>query len=445
MKTISDFINFGIVAMVMSTPAQAQTFTLEDAKAYALEHHLNIIEAQGNVDIAQQQIVETRGMGLPQVNINGQFNHYINLPVTVVDASFFNPSAPAGETMDFKMGTEFSASGTLQATQLIFNGSYIVGLQATKHVRRFQEQSYLVTKEDVIFNVIQAYQLASIAQENMAFMDSLVEVTERLKDKQQHYFDLGLIVQEEMDQLEFAVQSAKNAKVMAEVQLVNAMNILKFSMGLPMDAEIEVSDKPEALLNKRAISTGDIHNNLQYGLLEQSIVLAQLNVKNNQFANLPSLNAFFNQTYNAYRTEFNFFANERWFPQTLWGLQLNIPVFSGLQRHARTQQAKIEKMQSETRLLQMERALQMQEIQLKANLAGAQSRYELQEANVQLAQSIYGNALEVEKIGKGNSLIVTQKHNQLIQSQAQYLGSLMDLFQTQLELDKLYNELLKNQ
>lgn len=327
MKTISDFINFGIVAMVMSTPAQAQTFTLEDAKAYALEHHLNIIEAQGNVDIAQQQIVETRGMGLPQVNINGQFNHYINLPVTVVDASFFNPSAPAGETMDFKMGTEFSASGTLQATQLIFNGSYIVGLQATKHVRRFQEQSYLVTKEDVIFNVIQAYQLASIAQENMAFMDSLVEVTERLKDKQQHYFDLGLIVQEEMDQLEFAVQSAKNAKVMAEVQLVNAMNILKFSMGLPMDAEIEVSDKPEALLNKRAISTGDIHNNLQYGLLEQSIVLAQLNVKNNQFANLPSLNAFFNQTYNAYRTEFNFFANERWFPQTLWGLQLNIPVF----------------------------------------------------------------------------------------------------------------------
>lgn len=445
MKTISDLFSFGIVAMAMSTAAQAQTFTLEDAKAYALENHLNIIEAQGNVDIAQQQIVETRGMGLPQVNITGQFNQFINLPVSVVDASFFNPLAPEGETVDFKMGTEFSANGTLQATQLIFNGSYIIGLKATKHVRSFQEQSYLITKEDVVFNVIQAYQLASLAQENLLFMDSMVLVTERLKQKQQHYFDLGLIVQEEMDQLEFALQSAKNAKVMADVQMVNSLNILKFSMGLPMDATITVADRPNVLLTKRAISMGDIHNNLQYGLLEQSITLADLNVKNNQFANLPSLNAFFTQSYNAYRTKFNFFADERWFPQTVWGLQLNIPVFSGLQRHARTQQARIQKMQSETRLQQLERALQMQESQLRNNLAGAQSRYELQEANVNLAQTIYRNALEVEKIGKGNSLIVTQKHNQLIQAQAQYLGSLMDLFQTQLELDKLYNELLKNQ
>jgi outer membrane protein TolC len=445
MKTISDLFSFGIVAMAFSANAQTQTFTLEDAKAYALEHHLNIIEAQGNIDIAQQQIVETRGMGLPQVNITGQFNQFINLPVTVVDASFLNPAAPAGETVEFQMGTEFNANGTLQATQLIFNGSYIIGLKATKHVRSFQEQSYLVTKEDVVFNVIQAYHLASIAQENQNFMDSLVDITERLKAKQQHYFDLGLIVQEEMDQLEFAVQTAKNAKVMAEVQLVNAMNILKFSMGLPLDAEISVSDKPDALLGKRAISMGDIHNNLQYGLLERSVILAEMNLKNNQFANLPTLNAYFTQAYNAYRTEFNFFADERWFPQTLWGLQLNIPVFSGLQRHARTQQARIEKMQSETRLQQLERALQMQEIQLRNNLAGAQSRYSLQEANVNLAQTIYRNALEVEKIGKGNSLIVTQKHNQLIQAQAQYLASLMDLLQTQLDLDKLYNEILKNQ
>ncbi|OFZ55500.1 MAG: hypothetical protein A3D92_18925, partial [Bacteroidetes bacterium RIFCSPHIGHO2_02_FULL_44_7] len=381
----------------------------------------------------------------PQVSISGQFNHFINIPVSVVDATLFSPLAQPGETLEFRMGTDYSTNGTLSVNQLLFNGSYIIGLQAIKHVYRFQESSFLVTKEDVVFNVIQAYQLAAIAKENLAFTDSMVLVTEALVNKQQNYFDLGLIVQEDMDQLQFSLQTARNAQVSADIQYQNTLNILKYSMGLPMNEGIETIDGTAFLLGKKSLSEGDIHNNLQYALMEQNIVLSTMNVKNNQFANLPSLNAFFTHSYNAYRNEFNFFANEKWYPQTVWGIQLNVPVFSGLQRHARTSQAKIQKLQNETKLEQMERTLQLQEIQLKNNLRGAQNKYALQAESIRLAESIYKNAVEAEQIGKGNSLTVTQKHNQVIVAQAQYLGSLIEVFQAQLALDKLYNELIQNQ
>ncbi len=447
MKSTPKIIAIGLSLFVSTFGfGQAKLFSLEEAKAHALDNHLEILNASRNVEIAQHQVTETTGMGLPQIDITGQFNHFINIPVSVVDANLFNPMAPEGEILEFRMGQEFSANGTLNVNQLLFNGSYIVGLKASKHFKRFQESNFLVTKEDVVFNVIQAYQLAAVAKGNLEFADSMVVLTQKLVDMQQHYFELDLIIQEDMDQLNYSLLTAKNARVAAEVQYQNALNLLKFSMGYDMTADIDISETAEQILTKNMLSDGDIHNNLQYTLLEQNVTLSELNVRNNQFANLPSLYAFFSQQYNAFRNEFNFFADEKWYPQTVWGLQLNIPVFSGLQRHARTNQARVKLMQDQSNLEQLERALQMQEMQTKNNLRGARDRYELQKENAELARSIYQNALEVKEIGKGNSMEVTQKHNQLMIAQTQYLASLMELFQAQLDLDKLYNKLLsKNQ
>ena len=176
--------------------------------------------------------------------------------------------------------------------------------------------------------------------------------------------------------------------------------------------------------------------------MQKKVELSVYGIKQNKVAHLPTLYAFFSHSYNAYRNEFNFFADERWFPQTVWGLQLNIPVFSGLQRHARVQQAKITYMKDQNDLENLERALQFQEIQFKNNLTGAINKYELLKENINLAESIYNNAATKKDIGKANGILVSQKQNQLLMAQAQYLGSLVELFQAQLDLDKLYNKLL---
>jgi len=157
------------------------------------------------------------------------------------------------------------------------------------------------------------------------------------------------------------------------------------------------------------------------------------------------LNAFFQHSYNAYRNEFDFFEDKKWFPQTVWGIQLSVPIFSGLSRYARTSQAKIQLLNDQHSLIQMERSLEFQEIQMKNNLRGAQETLSLQKKNLELANSIYENAIIKKKIGKGNGVAVTQKHGQLILAEAKYIGSMMETFNARLALDKMYNNILTNQ
>lgn len=435
----------GVFAMLATSGWAQNSFSLVDAKTYALDNNLSVKNAESDNEFAHQRYIEIRGMGLPKLDFNGTFNNFINLPVQVVDASFLNPNAQPGETIEFRAGTTYSAAGTFQASQLVFNGSYIIGLKAADYLTKFQATASNITKEDVLFNVIQAYQLASVAKANIQFVDSMVLITEELVEKQKNYLELGLMKQEDMDQLNFSLLSAKNSKVSAELQYKNAISVLKYAMGYPMSESLEIIDTPEQLMAQPSLSAGAIQNNLTYSLLEKQVTLSELNIQNNRFQSLPTLNAFFQHTYNAYRNEFDFFSGGKWYPQTVWGLQLNVPIFSGLSRRAVTAQSRITLMKDQNKLAQMEQTLQFQADQANNNLEGAQSSNELQKANVELARSLYENAIAKKEIGNGNSIVVTQQYNQLIMAQAQYTGTLINLFQAKLALDKIYNNILRTE
>ena len=199
------------------------------------------------------------------------------------------------------------------------------------------------------------------------------------------------------------------------------------------------------MIESPKIESGDIHSNLSFQLMADQVTLSEFNVKNNKAAYMPTLNGYFQHGYNAYRNEFNFFNSDLdWFSQTSWGLQLNVPILSSGQRYYKTSQAKLALLKNQNSLEQMESSLTMQEIQAKNNLTSARSNYELQQENVRLAQTIYENQVTKQEIGKGNSIVVTQKYNQLVMAQAQLVGSTIELLNAQLALDKLYNNIIKN-
>lgn len=424
---------------------QSSTFSLEDVKNYALEHNLSVINAENDITIAEYKKRETIAIGLPQANITGTFNNFMNLPVQVMDASFFDPTAPDGTLVSFRAGTDYSSNANLNINQIVFNGSYLVGVQLSKHYSQMQTNVATLTKEEVLFNVVQAYNLATISKENLKFMDSIVYLTQNLIDKQKHYLDLGMILQEDMDQLNYSLLMAKQSHTQASLQYQNALEILKFSMGYPIDQDLEIEGAPDDLINSKSLDAGDIQSNLSYQLMEDQVTLSEYNLKNNKAAYLPSLNAYFQHGYNAYRNEFDFFDSDKdWFSQTSWGLQLSIPVLSSGQRYYKTAQAKVALLKQENSLSQMEQSLKMQEIQAQNNLTSARSNYELQQENVSLAQIIYENEVAKETIGKGNSILVSQKYNQLVMAQTQLVGSTIELLNAQLALDKLYNNILQH-
>jgi outer membrane protein len=432
-----------LLSLMSALSIGQESFSLSEAKSYALSHHLSIQNAALNTENAVNKKNETRGIGLPQADITGTFNYFMNLPVQVVDASFINPNAKPGETVSFRAGTDYSSSTNLQVSQLIFNGSYLVGLQVSKlyvdFQRTFEEQS----KEKVVFQVVQAYQLASVAMENQRFMDSMVRTTEKLVKQQEAYLELGLMKSEDMDQMNFSLLQAKSAQRQAKMQVQNAFVMLKLAMNFPIEQEMYIKESEKQLMSNSNVSvSGSVMDNIQVDILSQSILLNQYNLKNLKYASLPSLGSFFQQGYNAYRNEFDFFQSKPWFSQTLVGLQLTVPVFSGGQRHYRVQQARVDVMKSQNELEMLKNGLKAQEVQYRNNLTGAIDKYNLQEANMDLAQKIYDNTLIKKEIGGISSLEVTQKYNQLISAQSQFMASKLEVLNAKLSLEKLYNKLL---
>ena len=416
--------------------------TLLEAKDYALKNHYNIANAILEFDKAKHQKKEYLSAGMPEANITGAFNQFVNLPVQVLPISFFNPAAPEDEIIAFRAGTEFNSNASLQVNQLLFDGSYFVGIQASKLLIELQRQQKTRTKEDVIFAVIDAYHIAAVARENRSFADSIYQLTTTLEEKQKTFLSLGLIKQEELDQITFAVSSSKNAFENASLQYSNALALLKYSMNYPQDSILSLANSLSELDSKASqISLGSIEDNSMLPLLQTQIQLSQCNVKNNKAGFLPSLSAYFQQSYNAYRTSFDFFTDKPWYSQTNWGIQMKIPVFSSGKGLAVVKQSEIQLMQDENNYQLTKQGLKLQEVQLKNTLESALKKRALQKENSQLAEKIYKNALNKEKIGNGNNVFVTQKLNQVMIAQAEYTASLIEVYRTKLELDKLYNKL----
>ncbi|MEX2483855.1 MAG: TolC family protein [Brumimicrobium sp.] len=429
-----------LVLSALSFSVSAQEFSLFEAQTHALENAEDIKVSELDYESAEKQVVETRSIGLPQINSEMSFQNFLNIPVQVVDGEFIGQP---GTLVSFRAGTDYSTSAGVTVNQLIFDGSYIVGLKVSNFYKEFVSTNIKRSQQEVLFDVTRAYEMTLISKRNKEFIDTLVELTEDLKDKQTQLFEVGLIPQEEIDQTNYSLLTAKTNQTAARLSYQNAQTLLKMTMAYPIDSEIELTDDLDKLLEEQLTDlSGQIEDNLTLELLQKQKVLSEYDLKNIKMKSLPRLSSFFNHQYNAYRNDFTFFdSNEEWFEQTAWGLNLTIPIFASGDRWAKTQKAKIAVKQDEYEIQKLERSLQAQEVQLTNNLTSARQNLELQGENIKLARKIYDNSLLKAEIGKENSILVTQKYNQLISAQSQYVNAMMDVFNAKLELDQLYNKI----
>lgn len=435
---------FLVFALLLSTSQLSfgQRFSLFEAQSYAIENANKYKKEALEVDIAQKQIVETRAMGLPQISSDMNFQHFLSLPVQVIDGAFFGQP---GELVDFRAGTDYTSSAGLTVNQLIFDGSYIVGLQVSKFYKSFAAENLKKTRQDIIYDVTRAYELALVSQKNLYFLDTLVKSSKDLLENQKALYETGMITQEDVDQINYSLLQAETNKSAAEYAYKNAITMLKMTMGYDISSPIELTDGLDKIMEDVTSlkeSSGDIQANLDLNLLKQRKELREYELRNTKMANLPRLSAFFNHQYNYFSNEFDVFdTSNEWFYQTAVGLRLTIPIFSSGERWAKTQQAKIKIKQNEYAIKELEQALQMQEIQYRNDYQEALDKLQLQEKNIELAKNIYNNATARAEIGKESSISVTQKYNQLVAAQSQYVGAMVDLFTAKLNLDQLYNKL----
>jgi len=428
--------------------ADSTKFSLIQALEYGLQKHESIKNEELEYESAEKQVWEATSYGLPQVSASGQFRHNVIIPKSIVPANAFNPQAPADELVALEFGTDFNVDFGIQVNQLIFEGSYIVGIQVSKYYKQFISTSIDVAKQDVMFNISQAYYIVLIAQENLNLVDTTVIITKSLLEDTREMFKAGLIDETDVDQLELTLSRVETQKILANRQFINAKNLLKMSMAYDMDSDIEVTDDLYEILrglydNNPTQQLLNVENNLDYILLSRKQKLDEFSVKNEKFQNLPSIAAFFQLNTTAGRNSFDFFRDRPWYPNSMWGLSLNIPITSSGNRWAKEQRAKIVVQQTMNQKDLLVRNLKYQEVQAKTQYNDAFDQLIREKDNVDLSKKIYERMIIKRNEGMANSLEVSQTQSQYISAQGAYIQAILDVLQAKTNLDKLFNNYVK--
>ncbi len=426
---------------------QNREFSLQACLDYALENNVEIKNASLDRDIAKAQVGETTAQGLPQVNINLDVTNNYNLRKAIIDASNFDPTVPEGTEVEFAFGLQYDGNAGIRLDQMLFDGSYFVGLRAARTFKELSEKNHIKTKVDVVDAVTKAYYLVVVSEDRYELLNSNLGRYDTLLHETTLLYENGFAEKIDVNRVKVLNNNTASALNNAKEVLRLSYDLLKFQMGYPVKDPIVITDKIADItidFKQNEVSEFDYSDRIEYSQLLTNRTLAELQKKNNQVQYLPKLDLFANLGYNTNTNQSSqlFDFGDRWLSNGNIGLSMQIPVFDGLRKKYRIQQNKIEIQQIENQIGFLKNNIDLEITQsqnaLKVNVANLTSQRE----NMQLSGEIY----DVSKIkyaeGVGSNTDVVNAATTYREAQTNYYNALYEALIAKVELDRVLGKLL---
>lgn len=435
---------FTLLAKAQESQKQNYTFSLQQAIEHAVQNNYQAINAGRDIEIAKKKRWETTAMGLPQISGNIAYQNNFELQKSLIPAEIFG--GPPGTFQEVAFGTKHSANSGLTLSQLLFDGSYIVALQASKTYLAFYQNYKKKTDRDVKEMIINSYGSVLLANENALILQKNKTILEKTIFDTNETFKNGLIEEENVEQLKITLSSVNsNLNYINRLKEIS-LKMLKINLGINVDDELIVTDKLEDLAKNNmdfALSTPDFEakNNINYIIADNFVQQRNLELKLQRSKALPSLSAAANFGYNSFSETFSFLnSNQKYFNYSNLGINLNVPIFSSLGRSAKTQQSKIALEQAKTQLTQAEQQLKLQFQNAKSDYEFSVEQYNSSKENLKLAERIENKQQIKFKEGLSSSFDFTEAQRQLYSSQQSFLQTMVDVINKKASLEKILSK-----
>ncbi len=414
-----------------------QKFNSKSLFEYAKANSPQLKNASLDVFLSDEKIKEIKSTGLPKINGELSFQNFINVPTTVVGANTFDPTANADELVGLAFGTPFNANYSLQASQLIFSFSYLYAIKAAKNLNELARLS-LVQKHETLFESIQLNlgQVILIKKQKKLVLENIKEL-DTLKKKTNSLIANGLLEKTAINDLIVMGLDLKNGVEQLNSNEELALLSLKSKIGYPLDSNIYLTDNFE--LDK---DTASVYKNklnpktsraVQLG--EQKVVLNELDLKATKSEGYPSIFGFFNQQQMAMRNNFNFFdSNRSWYPSTLWGVNVKVPIYNSGEGAAKNKQKELELIKAKNELVDIENQIISLFTILKNNYKNALLGYKDQKIKVDLLENVYNNEEKKLSHGASNSLTISQRKMQLLQTKQALIQKEYELYRSAVQI-----------
>ncbi|MCO5231324.1 MAG: TolC family protein [Chitinophagales bacterium] len=414
------------------------SFTLEDAKTYAIQNSKDIALKQVEVNQAKLKVKESLSYLLPQVNGDLKYVHYGQLNSTIIPAGTFG--MPESQIIQFGMPENVNVDIT--ASQTIFNGVILVGLKAADIFVHMTEQEKVVKVEDLKDMISRSYYNVLLARESVAIVSKNIKNLEALYKDTKTLYDNGLVEEIDVDRLTLSLANLKTQVNSLENNVKLTEVVLKFQMGYPVEKEIQLVQQLSDFVDSNVVAlpeTVGFENRSELHLMNLREQVNLTNIKRLKYSNLPSLTAFGSLASSAQREKFSFFKfgdDYPWFNVRYFGVQLNVPIWDSFGRRSKVNSAKQDLQRIRIGRDQLMESFKLSYQKARLDYSNAVNEYNNTNRNLILAEKIYKVAQIKYKEGVGSSLELTNAEQQLYTTQATLVNATYKVLIAKTDINK---------
>jgi outer membrane protein len=441
-----------------------QSFTLEEAVNYALQRSEQTKLANINIQIADAQIKEYKASGLPQVNGNASYNYFLAIPTQILP-DFLGPAVdgrlldydlirpeqiapPSGAGLPAQFGTRNIVTVGAEASFMIFDAAFFAGLKAVSKAKDLARKESNQSEFEIKKAVSEAYFLVAYTETNKAIIEKNLNNLQQSLNETKALLQNGFVEQLDADRLELSFQNLQVEKEKLDRVAEVTANILKFQMNYPLDEPILLSETIEVLMARLAPTPVELglepynyQSRPEYNTIEAGIKLNEIQIENIRSGYFPVLRGFVSYNTQLFRNDL-FNGNENgWFPNSVAGVSLSIPIYDGNRRASQVRKSRLELDKVLVQKRQFEVGMDLQVTNARQNLNNAESSLAAREKTLRLAERIYNTTQVKYKEGVGSSIETSQAERELYNAQSAYTEALYDVLNTRYELKKAIGNL----
>ena len=431
-------------------PSQAQqvnNFTVQQAVEYALKNAVEVKNSLLDLQIQKQTNREITAAAFPQLSGTLSTNYFPNVAVqsfpNFIAAATYGVLENEGvkdgngnpilSPSDFgivqaQFGTNYTASGGIDFSQLLFDGQVFVGLQARDAALDFARKRTAVTEELINVNVQKIYYQLVVGRQQATSIDANISRFEKLLNDTKKIYDNGFAEKLDVDKVSVQLNNLLTEKIKVENQLRAGNASLKFLMNMPQKDVLVLTDSlTEDMVKENVLDQAyNYSDRKEFQLLQVGKRLGEYNIKRYKLSYLPTVALYGNYYKNAQRNEFDFFGKGPWFTSSLVGVKISVPIFDGFAKAARISKSQLELQQTNNKLQQLQSSIDNDVEQAKLKLTSSLLTIDNQRKNMELAERVYNTTKIKYEQGLGSNQEIYTAQTELKLAQNNYYGALYD-------------------
>ncbi|RAJ85880.1 outer membrane protein TolC [Chitinophaga dinghuensis] len=414
----------------------------KDAVDYALANQATVKTAKLDQLIQLAKNKEISGMALPSINGNGQYQYN---PITQKQQfNLKNFGLPVDSFTVASFQLPHNLMGEIRLNQTLFDPSVLVALQARKTLEELVNKNITKSEIDVKTSVYKAYYNVLSARKALNILSGTLTTMDNLLKETKEIYKNGLVEKLDVDRLtvQYTNLQTEQTKLNNLIELGTAA--LKYQMGMPLQQQIVLTDSlstNQIVADVLDVDKFDYSQRIEYQLLETQKKANEYDLKRYKLKGLPSLQLFAATGALRGSDKFDYFASHMWYGYLNTGLNLSVPLFTGLQRRRQVDQAELAVKKSDVQIENVKLAIDLEREQSSSTFRNNVLTLQSQEKNMALAEDVYRTTRVKYREGVGSSLEMSTAESDLLTAQNNYFTALYNAVVAKIDLLKAYGKL----